>query len=687
MAGKLGVIIPYRPDEVREQQLEEVIPAVSSYLRNFGIAGSIVVVDQLDKSPFNRGKLCNIGADYFADKDKAVTHFCFHDVDLIPIKADYSLTDFPVRVSIKITGGERDGGLVFFGGVTLVSKKVYYAANGHSNVFYGWGGEDDDLKHRFELLNIHLDQRKYGEFIHLEHSVAKRDMNAHAWKMGRREAMMKGVFDFQTDGMNSLDYSITDVKAKGLYTHLGVVTDGSDKSKRDKVFYSGWTDGVYKHVPQIEINKNKRGNTLAVVVCTMNNASLLRRVCDACLLSSLVSQLILVDNKSTDGTIAYIKSLKDKRVFLIENKKNNGCIKARNQGIAASKSTYTMILDDDQIPGGNTFIEYLTTLKYYDVVGCEMQIMNFKTGLTTLGTRSNFTYVGAGGMCMLTSDWVRLGLFDEIFGPAYFEDPDIIEKAKSVGLIIGHVKNHGINHIGHQTLSKQGLGFNKDSVMVRNRRIFIRRYKDKSDVSFIKNNKVKVLYVVREDDINDLLGNVNLFSKYDESLLDVRVHLEVTGNTDCVEKVIAVFPDLKITSSKSYKVEVVGGERHILYRNVGTLTQSVCLNNGNVKIVKPGGSISSSECRDLHLIASFRFLGYDRPKETKDTSAIMLFDSVNEFKPHIVYYKQDTNLGFVSDIKGIKAFRRESNVTSITDTTCLKGYDTIVALEECNNEC
>ncbi len=687
MAGKLGVIIPYRLDEVREWQLEEVVPAVSSYLRNFGIVGSIVVIDQLDKSPFNRGKLCNIGANYFADKDKAVTHFCFHDVDLIPIKADYSLTDFPVRVSTMITGGERDGGLVFFGGVTLVSKKVYYAVNGHSNVFYGWGGEDDDLKHRFELMGIYLDKREYGEFIHLEHPIAKRDMNAYAWKIGRRDAMAKGTFDFQTDGMNSLDYSVTLTKLKGLYTYLGVVTDGSDKSKCDKVFYSGWTDGVYKHVPQTEFNKSKRDNTLAVVVCTMNNAGLLRRVCDVCLKSPLVNQFILVDNKSTDGTVAYIKSLKDERVVLIENKKNNGCIKARNQGIAVSKSIYTMVLDDDQIPSVDTFIRYLAVLKYYDVVGCETQIMNFKTGLTTLGTRSNFTYVGAGGMCMLTSDWVRLGLFDEIFNPAYFEDPDIIEKAKSVGLIIGHVKNHGINHIGHQTLSRRGLGFNSDSVMVRNRRIFTRRYKDKSDVSFIKNNKVKVLYVIKEENINDLFDNVNLFNGYDESLLNIHIHLEVTDNVDFVEKAVAKFLNLKITSSKSYKVEVVGGERYILYRNVGTLVQSVCLNDGGIKIVKPGGSISDRECRDLHLIPSFRFLEYEQPKEMKNTSAVMLFDSVNEFKPHIIYCKQDTNLGFVNDIKGVKAFRHESNVASIINTTCLKGYDTIVALEEHNNEC
>lgn len=452
--------------------------------------------------------------------------------------------------------------------------------------------------------------------------------------------------------------------------------------------YKMWEQGVYKELKAISFSKNVLQKTLSVVICTVCNLDLLQRVCKAVLESPLVSQLIIVGNGVSNNTLEYLKTIKDDRLLVIYNKTNLGVIKARNQGIAQAKSYYTMVLDDDQLPSVSTFPQYIKFLVVFDIVGCDLQIMNTITGLTQSGNEDAFSYVGAGGMCMRTSLWKELGLFDEIFSPAYFEDPDIIERAKAKRLTIGYVKNHKITHREHQTLSRSDLGFNLDKVMLRNRKIFCSRYKNKTATSFIKNNKVKVLYVIKEDNINDLFDNVNLFNRYDESLLNIHVHLEVTDNIDFVEKVVVKFPNLKITSSKSYKVEAVGGgKRDTLYRNVGTLVQSVCLDNGDIGIVKPGGSISSRECKDLHLIPSFRFLEHEQPKKMKDTSAVMLFDSVNEFKPHIIYYKQDMNLDFVNDIKGVKAFRHESNVASIIDTTCLKGYDIIVALEEHNNEC
>ena len=38
--------------------------------------------------------------------------------------------------------------LNYIGGVTTMSRKHFEKINGFANLFYGWGGEDDDLMHR-----------------------------------------------------------------------------------------------------------------------------------------------------------------------------------------------------------------------------------------------------------------------------------------------------------------------------------------------------------------------------------------------------------------------------------------------------------------------------------------------------------------------------------------------------------
>ena len=47
------------------------------------------------------------------------------------------------------------------GGVFLISKEHYRLVNGFSNIYWGWGGEDDDMGKRFRFyygyyrLSIH----------------------------------------------------------------------------------------------------------------------------------------------------------------------------------------------------------------------------------------------------------------------------------------------------------------------------------------------------------------------------------------------------------------------------------------------------------------------------------------------------------------------------------------------------
>ena len=42
----------------------------------------------------------------------------------------------------------------YFGGVTAMRSDLFKTINGFSNLFYGWGGEDDDLFNRIRDHNI-----------------------------------------------------------------------------------------------------------------------------------------------------------------------------------------------------------------------------------------------------------------------------------------------------------------------------------------------------------------------------------------------------------------------------------------------------------------------------------------------------------------------------------------------------
>src|SRR5437588_473371 len=87
----LGIVIPYRD---RAEHLRVLLPDLLTYLGN-KLAAQILVVEQADDGPFNRGLICNIG---FQLLRKEIDYVCFHDVDYVPISADYSYPDQPAMI-------------------------------------------------------------------------------------------------------------------------------------------------------------------------------------------------------------------------------------------------------------------------------------------------------------------------------------------------------------------------------------------------------------------------------------------------------------------------------------------------------------------------------------------------------------------------------------------------------------
>ena len=164
-AKRMAIIVPYRD---RAEHLETFVPHVRQFLRTSpGLAGaehSIHIVEQLDELRFNRGKLLNCG---YALAERFAHYFVFHDVDYLPVSADYGWVDRPTRL---IWHGLvlRESYEAFFGAVVALNKEQFRLVNGFSNDYWGWGPEDVDLRLRCECHGLHV-ARRDGVFTALPH--------------------------------------------------------------------------------------------------------------------------------------------------------------------------------------------------------------------------------------------------------------------------------------------------------------------------------------------------------------------------------------------------------------------------------------------------------------------------------------------------------------------------------------
>lgn len=167
---KLSLIVPYRN---REKHLKEFLKRVPPYLDQQNIDYKITVVEQQnDNKQFNKGVLNNVGFLETQDCD----YFCFHDVDMIPIGADYGyainknvffgmvihLAKFVEQFNFQDLPG-------YFGGVILVDKLAYNLVNGYSINYWGWGVEDNDFGRRCHMNSKVITVYRNGYYNSLPH--------------------------------------------------------------------------------------------------------------------------------------------------------------------------------------------------------------------------------------------------------------------------------------------------------------------------------------------------------------------------------------------------------------------------------------------------------------------------------------------------------------------------------------
>lgn len=165
----MHILVPYRD---RAEHLKKFIPHMQEYLPG----AIIVVIEQMGDRPFNRGKLLNIG--YLETKPE---YFALHDVDKLPVKADYST---PITRPRQIAPNPFQT-FSYFGGVTLFNSSDFEMIGGFRNDWWGWGGEDNELMFQTYRAGI-VAEWKFGQFIDLPHPRPEKEFDVARWKQSKK---------------------------------------------------------------------------------------------------------------------------------------------------------------------------------------------------------------------------------------------------------------------------------------------------------------------------------------------------------------------------------------------------------------------------------------------------------------------------------------------------------------------
>jgi hypothetical protein len=157
-----------------------------------------------------------------------IDYVCFHDVDYMPMWADYSEPNLPSRIvwygmdkrpvghgTDRIVSAQRYG----LAAVAVMRKWHFEACNGYSNTYWGWGYEDTDLAKRLESVGLPIGYRD-GTFIALDHDSNGYDANGETEaSKANAERFKSRIYPDMADGVNNLNATIVSIQqhiARGM---------------------------------------------------------------------------------------------------------------------------------------------------------------------------------------------------------------------------------------------------------------------------------------------------------------------------------------------------------------------------------------------------------------------------------------------------------------------------------------
>jgi N-terminal region of glycosyl transferase group 7/N-terminal domain of galactosyltransferase len=235
--SQLTIVVPYR---AREAHFQQFVPHLKAFFSrdkaHRAIPYRVLVIEQEEGLPFNAGALRNIGYALAQDdgSDFSNGYTCFHDIDYLPLSADYGWSTVPAQIAwygaewrpVAVGSSLRhvyNDPYSFFGAVVLAPNSLIAKVNGYSNRYWGWGWQDLDFRTRFVAAGFGPVKR-LGTFLPLDHDNRGFTLDGKLTPIGlvnRRlfDRKWAGGGQSEDDGLSSLKYEILQRRDIDRYVH------------------------------------------------------------------------------------------------------------------------------------------------------------------------------------------------------------------------------------------------------------------------------------------------------------------------------------------------------------------------------------------------------------------------------------------------------------------------------------
>lgn len=199
--------------------------------------------------------------------------------------------------------------------------------------------------------------------------------------------------------------------------------------------------------------------TISIVIPNYNGVELLgknlQRVIEVA--GELCQEIIIVDDASTDDSVAMIKrlfasELKKSRLKIIRNKTNQGFSSSANLGVKAAKGKIVVLLNSDVYPEKGFLNAVLPHFKDDKVLGVGFMDKSIESSKVVLRGRgigwwergfyvhsrgevdkTDTAWIAGGSAAFRKKIFLQLGGFSPIYNPFYWEDIDLSYRAVKAG--------------------------------------------------------------------------------------------------------------------------------------------------------------------------------------------------------------------------------------------------------------